>query len=230
VVSSEKVKATSLLVWQPAAVCRGDQKAIMGSSYRQIPSTAIRLDQATNAIQAAGHAVQIGLPLNAFVTLLLERADQPGRAGDHLRAWLERANKWLRYHGLPETPHVWTLENSSYTGLHAHLLMNIPASLRPAFKRQAVKWLGGEKQSNLVVIEGVRYGHGINQLNKVKGVLRYILKNIDVEAGEMLKIEPQARDRVLGKRIGVAQCVGPAARAGQLQKRVGWRSRRAKAA
>jgi hypothetical protein len=53
----------------------------------------------------------------------------------------------------------------------------------------------------------------------MKGRLRYILKCIETEAGKLLDIVPKGRDHIVGKRVWVAQCIGPAARAGRLQKR-----------
>ena len=99
--------------------------------------------------------------------------------------------------------------------------MHIPAPLRPAFKRRALRWLGKDASASSINIRGIRYGRGLNQLNQLKGVLRYCLKNIAADAGGLLKIEPRARDRVPGKRLGVAQCIGPAARTGRLRKRPG---------
>jgi hypothetical protein len=57
-----------------------------------------------------------------------------------------------------------------------HVLMHIPAPLRPAFKRRAVRWLGRDAQSDHINTRGVRYGNGPDQLNRVKGVLRYSSK------------------------------------------------------
>jgi hypothetical protein len=46
-----------------------------------------------------------------------------------------------------------------------------------------------------------------------------MLKCIETEAGKLLEIVPKGRDHIVGKRVWVAQCIGPAARAGRLEKR-----------
>ena len=139
---------------------------------------------------------------------------------DTLQAWIEKASKWLSYRGLPMVPHVGVLENSFQFGIHAHILMHVPAPMRRAFKQRGRRWLGKDAPAQSITVRGTRYpGLGDDPLRPMKGRLRYILKCIETEAGKLLDIVPKGRDHIVGKRVWVAQCIGPAARAGRLQKR-----------
>lgn len=193
------------------------------------------------AIDAATHARTIGMPLNRFLTIHLERGELPGRAQDSIAAFLKPAAAWLRQRGIPLT-RIWWLEHATGTGIHAHMFLHVPPELSEAFGHQARhRWL---KAAGLVPHQGVirteRIGprgfditdapHKQHQsyANQLKGVVRYMGKTIDPEATSSLHrhlpksdrptvatafgIKPEYSHPIYGRRISVSENIGPAAR------------------
>jgi len=194
----------------------GGGAAVPGEAY--VAPKLIRLEQAENLIAAAGYAVQLGVPLNRHVTIMWERAGIVGRVQDYQREFLQLMSKWLIYHGT-RPAYCWAIENGQLNGLHGHIVAHVPPALFKAFRVMLNRWLtrlGGSVDRGTIKVTRVRYGtRDGHQLNAIKGLVKYILKGLEHQAGELIgvRVNPYAAGMVVGKRIGFSQSLGPTARA-----------------
>ena len=183
----------------------------------------INLLAAENVIQAAGYADQIGLPLNRHLTITWELAQCVGRVQDIQTRFLERYAKWVRYHG-SNPAYVWVIENGSVWGYHSHIMIHVPSHLYTDFKKMLPRWIDGEPDlsghTRTCMPKPIKYGFGINRWNRLKGVVRYILKGVESEAANLLKINPRPDKAgiVFGRRVGTSENIGQAARKRNLKK------------
>ena len=192
-------------------------------SNRRKRQASINLTSAENVIQAAGYADKIGLPLNRHLTISWEHAQSIGRHQDIQGKFLQRYAKWLNYHGgVPA--YVWSIENGAALGHHSHILIHVPSALYCEFRKMIPKWIDGEPDQSGATktyrSTQIRYGFGINRWNRLKGVVRYILKGVESESANLLKINPRPDKAgiVFGRRIGTSQNIGRAGRNKNLTK------------
>lgn len=183
----------------------------------------INLVSAENAIQAVGYADQIGLFLNRHMTISWEHAQCIGRVQDIQGVFLERFSKWIRYHGgIPA--YIWSIENGPVLGHHSHIFCHVPLDLARGFKKMVPAWIDGDVDQDGATktfkVTTIKYGAGVNRLNRLKGVMRYILKGLEEDAALLLGIEPRYDKAgvVTGKRIGTSENIGRAARNKNLAK------------
>jgi len=183
----------------------------------------INLAAAENAIQAAGFADSICLPLNRHLTVSWEHAQCIGRVQDIQGRFLERFSKWARYHGSTAV-YVWSIENGRVKGYHSHIFCHVPGRLLKGFRCMVPKWIDGDvEQSGRVhtfKITTIKYGTGMRRFNRLKGVTRYILKAANDDAAELFGIiqRPDKAGIVAGKRVGTSQNIGRKARNENLAK------------
>jgi len=172
--------------------------------------------QAANLKAAARHAVELGLPLNRFVTIDWEAAG----VVDCTRAtgrFLKCAGDWLRRRG-GHIAYLWVQEGGSRVGQHVHMLVHVPADLARRFSELQRGWLkgcGAEFRRGLIKSRPVgssyraalcpeQHAYGEN----LRRVLGYLLKEADRDG------HPSARrSLVQGKRCAISQNIGPRARA-----------------
>lgn len=183
----------------------------------------IKLAAAENAIQAVGYASLIGLTLNRHVTVSWEHAQCVGRTQDIQGKFLERYSKWIRYHG-DSGAYVWSIENGAALGYHSHIFLHVPPQYFRPFMAKLPDWIDGDVDQSggtrTYRVTTIKYGTGMNRLNPLKGVTRYILKAANDETSEMFCIiqRPDKAGVVVGKRIGTSQNIGRKARNENLPK------------
>lgn len=179
--------------------------------------------QVANLTAAAAHASAIGLPFTRFVTIHWESA---GIAlADMARAtgrFLDLMTKALARHGT-RTTWLWVHENGAGKGGHVHILAHVPAELVPVVVGLQRRWLrritGQPYRSRLIQSQpiGGRLGletgnpdlHAVN----LSAALDYVIKGADPIAARQFglsRLEPGGR--VVGKRCGTSQNIGPKAR------------------
>lgn len=174
--------------------------------------------QASNFLPAPMFAEALGRPLNLFVTLNFHHTACPpeevGAAFERLRD--NHFTRWFRYHtkrvrrlrGPVPPTYVWTIENvAGHT--HVHWLVHIPPILQQAFREKLPQWL--EAVAGPVTIETSAVH--VEPAERPAGLSRYMMKGIDPRYAKFYRIDHEPQGVVHGKRCGVSECLGPAARA-----------------
>ncbi len=172
-------------------------------------------------LQAAGFAGVIGVPLNRHLTISWHVAETIGRVQDLQREVLQLAAKWLRYHGV-QPAFVWVVENGYVLGHHSHIAIHVPDHLVRRFRVMADRWVqhvgGNPKNRGAVRMTRDKFGRA-DYHAAIEGLLRYMLKGLELEAARLLRIEPQydKAGTVIGKRCGFSESLGPTAQERHLQ-------------
>lgn len=116
---------------------------------------------------------------------------------------------------------LWVREWASDLGGHVHVLLHLPLgmSLRNRTAR-LVRAAGGRCIPTVTRVKYIGGGlargtsGGLHQRANADSVMRYLLKAASTETGARLGLKYSGRTgRVVGKRCGVTQNIGPAARA-----------------
>lgn len=118
----------------------GDRRTCRLSSGSQ-PSWLLTRRQLENLRAATSYAVEIGYPLNRFITInwsLGSVADCVGATG----RFLKYAGDWLRKRGVPPS-YIWVRECGRIAGRHVHILMHVPPTLTRRFAQLQYGWLKG---------------------------------------------------------------------------------------
>ena len=179
---------------------------------------------ARKVLDASNHAELIGVPFNVFKTIHWERAgvsDDLAATG----AFLKHAGDWTRLRG-GRLAWVWTRETGPGKGDHVHILLHLDPDLARDFSRRQRGWLkacGARWRKGVVLSRtiGRSLQHALTggedyRVNLVEA-LDYILKGADRDARERLGIKrAEPGGVVIGKRSGISQNLGPAARAHRL--------------
>lgn len=181
--------------------------------------------QVENLFLAKQHAKNIGCPLNHFMTIRLEKcegeAGKSGTAQARLAPVLERARHWFVRRGHQLTA-IWVAEKGElFGGLHVHVHLHIPSKprrLRRDFVAMMGEWTG-------VGLDPVnrRNCHVIGQA-EVEWPGESTAWEVECCYGEekgerrvqnyMLKSRSRWHgSRIVGKRCGFSNNLGPAARA-----------------
>jgi len=187
-------------------------------------SEALTIAQVANLQAAVAHADKIGLPFTRMITIHWERTGLPlammAKATGHYLDYLAKA---LARHG-SATAWAWVHENGPNKGGHAHILVYVPADLVPMLTKLQRGWLrritGAPYRAKVILSRpiGGRLGvevaspdlHAIN----LAEALDYVLKGADIETHRQLDLQRQEPGgRIIGKRCGVSQNIGPKARA-----------------
>ena len=186
-------------------------------------SEALTTAQVANLTAATAHADMIGLPFTRMITVHWERAGVP------LEAMAKATGRYLDYlaqltarHG-SGTAWLWTHENGDGKGGHCHLLAHVPPALvsrLTALQRGWLRRITGKPYVARVIHSkpiGGRLGleagnpdlHAIN----LAAALAYVLKGAGPDAASQFDLERlEAGGRVIGKRCGMSQNIGPKAR------------------
>ena len=179
--------------------------------------------QVANLIAAAAHALAIGLPFTRFITVHWESAgitlaDMAGATG----RFLDLMTKALARHGA-RTAWLWVHENGEGKGGHVHILTHVPAGLAPIVSRLQRRWLrsitGQPYRARMIHSKPIGGRLGLESGNpdlhavNLSAVLDYVIKGADPIAARQFglsRLEPGGR--VIGKRCGTSQNIGPKAR------------------
>ena len=152
-------------------------------------------------------AVQLGTPLNTFVTIYWE-ATWPGSAAmaSTFSLGMKRMGQWFRDKGLV-CAFVYVHENPDDAKLNSHLLVHVPKQLRRAFQAKVADWFaaldGGVKAEP-------RKDAG--RLNKGLGTrLQYMAKGADDMTCRRYggRRARGGQGPISIKRAGVSQCLRP---------------------
>ncbi len=170
----------------------------------------IRIGLAQNILDAADFAQQTGRTLNKFVTIHWALADGGGDPRQRFGLVQERARHWLKRRG-HELAWVWTHEHATSKQFHTHIAAHIPHGLVAPFERKLADWIGGNLADGLLHLRPFDYAGG----------LPYLLKDTDPDDRADLALDQRrlrafrrrrSTRKIEGKRCGVSQALGPAAR------------------
>ena len=186
-------------------------------------SHALTADQVANLIAATRHASAIGLPLNRMITIHWERAGIPlagmakatGRFLDLMAKAIARRGGRLAW--------LWVHESVDTKGGHCHMLVHLPAELAPIVPELQKGWLrvitGRPYRARVICGKPIGGRLGLDVSNpalheaNLAHALAYFLKGAHADAArqfELVRLEPGGR--VIGKRCGISQNIGPKAR------------------
>jgi hypothetical protein len=187
-------------------------------------SHALTIAQIASLKAAEGHATKIGLPFTRMLTIHWEAAGVPLAGMTRATGrFTDLMGKALSRHGSGTTC-LWTHENGDGKGGHCHLLAHVPAdlvSLVTALQRGWLRRITGKPYRARIIRSkpiGGRLGleagnpdlHAVN----LEAALAYVLKGASTEAAAQFNLERlEPGGRVIGKRCGVSQNIGPKARA-----------------
>ena len=178
------------------------------------PSTS-RSPQATNIIEAVKFAKLIGLPLVAHLTIhwaYTNVGDDPD--GKRFAKVREGLAKWLRRHGIVFAA-AWCIERMSRGQaevVHCHLLFHLPVEYRAKRKLQI-------EAAIYRLIK--RHGRGYWAEEVIDLRIhdnpdgKYLIKGGGREVWKLFRLRKEHRRLqgiIFGKRCGVTQNIGPAAR------------------
>lgn len=164
--------------------------ASLKAPRRRLPRTSEELSfaQCQNITEAAWFALDIGLPLNRYITINWTA----GGVRDSYAAtarYLKWAGDWLADRRIP-LAYCWVRENVG--GDHVHILIHVPAALRAEFSRMQRQWrrrvLGGRSGRGVVNTRpvGLSYDSARTASDHYRPnldyLLRYLLKGASADA------------------------------------------------
>lgn len=184
----------------------------------QSPSTRqthfIERRQGSVYLNASGFAAAIGRPLNTHVTLNFAHTDAQAERVSKLFERLRdnHFTRWLRYlcqrdlrsDYAPPT-YTWVVENSG-GHTHVHWAVHLPKDLQAAFQVKLRDWLArvaGDYLESAIKVGSI-YGAG--------GLAAYCMKGLHPSCAAKYQIRHKPQGLVYGKRCGVSENLGPAAR------------------
>lgn len=183
----------------------------------------LKASHVANLIAAEREARTTGLPFTRMVTIHWESADVPLAAMTKATGkFLDLLTKALARRGC-RTAWLWVHENGHAKGGHTHILVHVPPCFVPVLSRSQRRWLKaitGKTYKRRVIHSnpiGGRLGlEGTNpelHLANVAAALAYVLKGADHEAADQFRLTRLAPGgRIIGKRCGTSQNIGPKAR------------------
>lgn len=186
-------------------------------------------------LKAAHYAAAAGMPLNRFTTVHWQKAG----VADGLAAtgrFLKLAGDWIRSRG-GRFAWIWVREGGSEKGEHVHILLHLPPHLAGGFNRRQRGWLkacGAAWRAGVILSPpiGRCLAHayqgelaGRSYAVNLGVVLDYVLKGADHRARESLGIRRREHGgEIVGKRCGVSQNIGAAARQREERDKEGHRA------
>ena len=164
---------------------------------------------------AAVFAFCDGKLLNRFVSIHLDQIGSPS-AQRTLVSFLKRAGDCLRKRSGLTPAYVWVLENPLGGGLHAHVLIHVPAHLRRDFDRLMGGWLvgkGNDVPAGAIHARAVRHSASgapaeLYLRHGLLATLRYMLKGIAADEADAFGVVPEAQGVAKGKRSGYSEALG----------------------
>jgi hypothetical protein len=180
------------------------------------PSYGLKPAQAAKLKAAQRHSDAIGLPFTRMITIHWKAAGVA--LASMVKAtgtFIDKLTKWLARRG-HETAWLWVHENAGDKCWHCHILIHIPAGVvekLPAAQKRWLRQITGKAYAKRV-IKSVPIGgrldlHKGNRelyLVNCQAALTYLLK------GAISESQSATQGLVLGKRCGMSQNIGRAAR------------------
>jgi hypothetical protein len=204
-----------------ASAAQPDQQPEHRRQYRVGGTRYISVAQATNIIEAVKFAKLIDLPLVAHLTIhwaYTNVGDDPD--GKRFAKFREGLAKWLRRHGIVFAA-AWCIERMSRGQaevVHCHLLFHLPVEYRAKRKLQIeaaiyrlIKRHGRGYWAEEVI--DLRIHDNPDGKYLIKGGGRRVWKLF-----RLRKEHRRLQGIIFGKRCGVTQNIGPAARGSQVGK------------
>jgi hypothetical protein len=153
--------------------------------------------------------VELGQPLNTFVTLNFDHTDCPP---EQVSARFEKLRdnhfvRWLRYRRAVPAHYVWALENQG-GDTRVHWVVHVPPSLLEAFRTKLPEWLG-QVAGTIGCAESAT---NIKPVTNLRSLARYMLKGMDARYASRYSVRHVPQGLVHGKRCGVSKSLGPSAR------------------
>ena len=186
-------------------------------------SHALTAAQIGNLKAAECHAEKIGLPFTRMISIHWEAAgvSLTGMAKATGR-FTDLMAKALARHG-SDTAWLWVHENGDGKGGHCHLLIHVPADLVPVVTALQRGWLrritGTRYQAGVIHSKpiggrlGLEVGNPDLHAVNLEAALAYVLKGVMPKAASQFALERlEAGGRIIGKRCGTSQNIGPKAR------------------
>ncbi|MBN8819303.1 MAG: hypothetical protein J0I80_11380 [Sphingomonas sp.] len=171
---------------------------------------------------AVDHADRIGLPLNRMITVdwTLAGITDPQASRQHL---LGLIYDWMRSRG-HASAHVWVMENGPRHGVHSHVLMHVPPSLRKDFNRLFRSWrkqvgipwkryVVHSRHVGLTANAAFAKGDRASYLHNAHAATAYILKAASASARRSAGLSGRYAQfsEVVGKRCGTSRNLGESA-------------------
>lgn len=222
-------RALARIVSPPPSLVRSGIFAGLPKRPQPEPRRYLSFNQVAQLGNAAAFAASMGHPLNAQITLAWECV--PGFSAYDLPqlqgALMLRLGQWLRRHGVTLRC-VWVRERVSGRGLHSHLLLSLPSTLRE--EAQAFLTASGGFVDT-ARSKGVWVECGAGTAAAWAGSLRYFAKGLDhrdfvygpcgstENLGVLLGVDHRGSQGIIhSKRSGISENLGPKARS-----KAGWR-------
>ena len=169
----------------------------------------IRFDTAENIVQAAGHALALGYPLEYHLTV--KWPDNSGSLANHYEL-LRKIGEWQEYN-IGKRVFIWSREAKG--GPHSHILLHIPRDRIKKFRKLVRIWLkqilglpglpAGTMRMTVHRKIGASFDH-------IRNRVRYILKGADAETRLFLGCTKSETTYIQGKRAGASQALNRKAR------------------
>lgn len=185
-------------------------------------SSQLTLRQCQELIAAADHAEALGLRFNRHWTVHYERAGiDDARAAAFIGRLTKLVREYSRRHGEGFAA-IWVREGGKRKGGHVHFLMHFPAALcLKGRTRRWIRYAGGTCRQGVSFVRAVAgrvsaaESGGEHYAHNLRAVREYLLKGASKEACEALRLErgPIDQGRIIGKRCGATENIGPARRA-----------------
>lgn len=180
------------------------------------PSWNLSLKNCLDLIEAGDFAEAIGLRFNRHWSVHYAKAGiAETDASRFIGRLLKLAGDYARRHG-GRLAAIWVREGGEGKGGHVHILMHLPLGLSLRGRsRLWVRLAGGRcaaKVSRVRPIAGrvsAAESGGAHYRHNVGNVRRYLLKNVDLDAGARLGLQRCGDSGfVIGKRCGWTQNIG----------------------
>jgi len=190
-------------------------------NFGKKPSWNLSLQNCLDLIEAGDFAEAIGLRFNRHWSVHYAKAGiAESDATRFIGRLLKLAGGFARRHG-GRLAAIWVREGGEGKGGHVHILMHLPPGL--SLRGKSKRWVGLAGGRCVARVSRVRPIAGrvaaaergdAHYRHNVGNVRRYLLKNVDLEAGVDLGLKHKGQSGlVVGKRCGWTQNVGRAARA-----------------
>lgn len=192
-------------------------------------SYALRRAQVENLLAATSHACKVGLPFNRMITVHWEAAGIPLRGMAQATGhFIDLLSKTVARNG-GRIAWAWVHEGGDKKGGHAHILVHVPEHVIDVVTRLQKGWLraitGVAYRRGVIRTKPIGPRRGVEMSNpplhqeNLNSAVFYILKGCAIHVAEEVgvrRLEPGGR--VIGKRCGTSQNIGPKARAARRAK------------
>ncbi len=172
---------------------------------RRSNSTGIDRKQIREVMGAWHHALRIGLPLNAFITIApaWPGAFHEAKAADFAKDLRNKMRAYDRSRGIT-LAYAWSREvdKADPTSEHLHFLKHVPSKHRDHFEQTVRGWFPGEP--NAVLIKRAHYGSRTMCGGKRGSAAGYLVKQATPQAVWGTTVSRRAGGLIFGKRSGVS--------------------------